>query len=30
MTEAPSEANPAALADLGIQIAPKKEKSENK
>ncbi len=24
MTEAPSEANPAALADLGIQIAPKK------
>ncbi len=30
MTEAPSEANPAALADLSIQIAPKKEKSENK
>ncbi|MBA2816792.1 aspartate--tRNA ligase [Candidatus Pantoea persica] len=30
MTEAPSEANPAALADLGIQIAPKKDKSENK
>jgi aspartyl-tRNA synthetase len=30
MTEAPSEANPAALADLGIQLAPKKEKSENK
>ncbi|OQP29746.1 MULTISPECIES: aspartate--tRNA ligase [Pantoea] len=30
MTEAPSEANPAALLDLGIQIAPKKEKSENK
>ncbi|HAU5562318.1 aspartyl-tRNA synthetase [Pantoea sp. BL1] len=30
MTEAPSEANPAALLDLGILVAPKKEKSENK
>ncbi|MBP2198042.1 aspartate--tRNA ligase [Pantoea cypripedii] len=30
MTEAPSEANPAALADLGIQLAPKKDKLENK
>lgn len=29
MTEAPSEANPAALLDLGIFVAPKKEKSEN-
>ncbi|MGK3125226.1 aspartate--tRNA ligase [Candidatus Pantoea formicae] len=30
MTEAPSEANPAALLDLGILVAPKKEKLENK
>lgn len=32
MTEAPSEANPAALADLGIQLAPKpkKEQTESK
>ncbi|SNY55786.1 aspartate--tRNA ligase [Pantoea sp. GL120224-02] len=30
MTEAPSEANPAALLDLGILVAPNKEKSENK
>ncbi|WP_210080782.1 aspartate--tRNA ligase [Pantoea endophytica] len=30
MTEAPSEANPAALLDLGILVAPKKEKTENK
>ncbi len=30
MTEAPSEANPAALADLGIQIAPKKVTPETK